>query len=60
MTKLTPDPDSWLRVIKDMLDDDSYKFAEEYLTSVKEFIETENRITTNQTKAILKIRRSAQ
>ena len=62
MTKrtITPDPTAWLRTINLMLDDPDFEFAREYLEDVKEFVKDNNRITTGQTKSILKIRRSAQ
>lgn len=58
--QIKPDPKKWLRVVDQMLGDPDFEFAEEYLTSVKEFIEVNDRITNKQTAAILKIRRSAQ
>ena len=62
MTKrtITPDPTAWLRTINLMLDDPDFEFAHQHLEDVKEFVKDNNRITTGQTKAILKIRRSAQ
>lgn len=59
-TKIKPDPKKWLRVVDQVLGDPDFEFAEEYLSSVKEFIEVNDRITNKQTAAILKIRRSAQ
>lgn len=58
--QIKPDPKKWLRVVDEMLTDPDFEFAEEYLSSVKEFIEVNDRITNKQTAAILKIRRSAQ
>ena len=57
---ITPDPAAWLRTINLMLKDGEFEFSREYLESVKDFIEENDRITPGQTKAILNIRRTTQ
>ena len=58
--EIKPDPDKWIAVLDQMIESGDYIFAEDFLTDVREYAETNNVITNNQTKAILKIRRSTQ
>lgn len=58
--KIEPDPDSWIRVLNEMLQADEYDFAAEYLEDVREQVAEKRTITKKQTNAILNIRRSAQ
>lgn len=58
--KIKPDPRSWIRLLDEMIESGDFIFAEEFLTDVREYVSENKRITDNQTKAILKIRRSVQ
>lgn len=56
--KVKPDPRSWIRLMDDMIADNDFEWAMDYLKSVRDQVDERGRITTKQTAAILKIRRS--
>lgn len=56
--RVTVIPAHWLKMIDKMLDSGDYDFAKEFLESVREYVEENDRITKKQREAVMNVRRS--
>lgn len=57
---IIPDPQKWIKILDKMLADKKFKFAQDFLSDVRQQVELKDEITLEQTKAVLNIRRSTQ
>lgn len=58
--EIKSDPESWLRILNEMIESGEFIWAEDFLVSVRDQVEEKGEITKKQTAGILNIRRSGQ